>query len=202
MTPHRSLPSVLLAALILALGVGCAAPSIEAVDPHDAFLAELAGYAGQAFVGRIVADEPPEEDDAFAGQRLLMHVRRTMPGRVEIPFLVGEDRSRTWILSRTSDGLRLTHDHRNEDGSADELTRYGGETRGKGTPQRQEFPADLLSIDLFTTHDRIASSTNVWAMEIDPGRMFAYELTRPGRIFRVEFDLTRPVPPPPAPWGS
>jgi hypothetical protein len=34
-------------------------------------------------------------------------------------------------------------------------------------------------------------------MEVDPGRVFVYELSRPGgRLFRVEFDLTRPVPNP------
>jgi hypothetical protein len=36
---------------------------------------------------------------------------------------------------------------------------------------------------------------NVWAMEVHPARMFAYELRRPGRFFRVEFDLSRPVGP-------
>lgn len=203
MTPHRRTPSsALLGPLVLLLAAACAAPSIEAVDPHDAFLAGLAGHVGQAFEGRIVANEPADASDPFSGRRLLMHVRRAMPGHVEIPFLVGEDRSRTWIITRTSDGLRLTHDHRHEDGSEDDLSRYGGETRTDGTARRQEFPADLLSIDLFVTHDLLASATNVWAMEIDPGHMFAYELTRPGRTFRVEFDLTRPVPPPPAPWGS
>jgi hypothetical protein len=39
-------------------------------------------------------------------------------------------------------------------------------------------------------------------MEVHPGRMFAYELRRPNRHFRVEFDLTRPVPAPPPPWGA
>ncbi len=40
--------------------------------------------------------------------------------------------------------------------------------------------------------ENIAASTqNVWAMEAEPGRAFAYELRRPGRFFRVEFDLTR-----------
>ena len=42
-----------------------------------------------------------------------------------------------------------------------------------------------------------------FAMEVHPGRMFAYELTRPGdRKFRVEFDLSKAVPTPPAPWGA
>jgi hypothetical protein len=30
-------------------------------------------------------------------------------------------------------------------------------------------------------------------MEVHPDRLFAYELRRPNRHFRVEFDLTRPV---------
>jgi hypothetical protein len=31
-------------------------------------------------------------------------------------------------------------------------------------------------------------------MEVEPGRVFVYELSRPGgRLFRVEFDLARPV---------
>jgi hypothetical protein len=44
--------------------------------------------------------------------------------------------------------------------------------------------------------------TNVWAVEVEPGALFAYELRRPGRFFRVEFDLKRPIAPPPPPWGS
>jgi hypothetical protein len=43
---------------------------------------------------------------------------------------------------------------------------------------------------------------NVWAMEIDPGKRFLYELARPsGRLFQVEFDLSQPVQTPPVPWG-
>ena len=51
---------------------------------------------------------------------------------IRIPFHVGEDRSRTWVMTPTSVGLRLKHDHRHEDGSEDEVTQYGGDTRGTG----------------------------------------------------------------------
>src|SRR5690554_7602598 len=59
-----------------------AAPA-EALDapvpdtaPADAFLAALASHCGQAFAGRIVANEPASpEPDAFEGQDLVMHVR-------------------------------------------------------------------------------------------------------------------------------
>ena len=56
--------------------------------------------------------------------------------------------------------------------------------------------------ELFLREGIPQSATNVWAIEIEPGRTLAYELRRPGRFFRVEFDLTSPVPPPPAPWGA
>ena len=45
--------------------------------------------------------------------------------------------------------------------------------------------------------------TNTWAMEIESGERFLYELSRPGgRLFQVEFDLSRSVDLPPPPWGS
>ena len=47
---------------------------------------------------------------------------------------------------------------------------------------------------MFVREDRAVSLTNVWAMEIEPGKLFAYELRRPDRHFRVEFDLAKPLP--------
>ena len=134
-----------------------------------------------------------------------MHVRGCEePAReLRVPFHVGDDRSRTWVITRTADGLRLKHDHRHEDGSEDVLTMYGGDTRSPGTAERQEFPVDAESIALFEREGSEASVTNTWAMDIEPGKRFLYELSRPGgRLFQVEFDLAQPVPPPPAPWGS
>jgi hypothetical protein len=120
-----------------------------------------------------------------------------------VPFHVGADRSRTWVITRLSEGLRLKHDHRHDDGSPDELTMYGGETRTEGSARRQEFPVDAESIALFERTGRSVSTTNTWALEIEPASRFVYELSRPGgRMFRVEFDLTRPVGPPPPPWGA
>ena len=137
-------------------------------------------------------------DTAFTGKPLVMHVRQCSPGEIRIPFHVGENRSRTWILTRTDGGLRLKHDHRHEDGSEDAITQYGGDTRDAGTAARQEFYADAHTAALIP-----AAVTNVWTVEVIPGERFAYALRREGtdRRFRVEFDLTRPVAPPPAPWG-
>src|SRR5690606_17822013 len=188
-----------------------AAAAQDVSTPADEFMIRLAEHCGQAFAGRIIANEPAtDEPDAFEGQDLVMHVRGCDdPTReLQVPFHVGDNHSRTWLLTRTDDGLRLKHDHRLEDGSDDPVTMYGGDTVDEGTPQRQEFPVDQESIDLFEREGLDVSTTNVWAMEIEPGQRFLYELARPeggqnpeGRLFQVEFDLTEPVEPPPTPWG-
>ena len=176
------------AVTVLALLVaGCATP--REVDPQEGFMKNLLLLCGKTLEGRIVS--PPVAADAdFAGKHLVAHVRDCSPTEFRIPFAVGEDHSRTWVITRTSSGLQLKHDHRDEDGTEDKLSQYGGETVVPGTPRRQEFPADQFSKDLFVREGREVSVTNVWALETAPG-FLAYELRRPGRFFRVEFQLQR-----------
>lgn len=176
---------------------GCAfAPP---VSPQDAFFTAISAHCGEAFEGRLVTNDAADAE--MAAERLVMDVRSCSAGEIRIPFHVGEDRSRTWVLTRTGEGLRLKHDHRHEDGTSDPLTLYGGDTASTGTSLRQEFPADQFSKDLFEREGRAVSVDNIWAIEIS-GEIFAYELRRPNRHFRVEFDLTAPVGKPPAPWGG
>jgi hypothetical protein len=193
--------SRLLGLIPIFLLAACAA--VPAPQPADAFMARLQALCGKAFAGRLVTGDPA--DEAMASKPLVMHVRECRSGEVRIPFHVGDDRSRTWIVTRTAAGLRLKHDHRHADGAPDELTMYGGDTVTPGTAGRQQFPADAESIALFTRTGRTVSNSNVWAMEVQP-RLFAYELRRPpipgGRFFRVEFDMTRAVATPPPPWGA
>jgi hypothetical protein len=177
------------------------AAATEAVAA-ERFLERLRQHCGQAFAGRVVANEPPQPDDAFAGKTLVMHVRECGQTELKVPFHVGDDHSRTWVLTRTPSGLRLKHDHRHQDGSHDAVTMYGGDTAQPGSELRQEFPVDAESIAMFEREGLTASVTNTWAMEIEPGQRFLYELSRPGgRLFQVEFDLTKPVAVPPTPWG-
>lgn len=166
-------------------------------SPREEFWGALQALCGRAFAGRVV--EAPAGDTTFAGRALVMHLRECGEDTLRIPFHVGVDRSRTWVLTRTADGLRLKHDHRHQDGSEDAVTQYGGDTENVGTAELQEFPADPFTAGLIP-----AAATNVWTVEVHPGRSFVYALRREGtdRRYRIEFDLTRPVPPPPAPWGS
>ncbi len=176
----------------------CLAPSfVFAASPQEEFWQALRRLCGQAFAGRMV-EGTAASDAAFKGERMVMHVRQCGENEIRIPFHVGENRSRTWVIVRTPTGLRLTHDHRHEDGSEDAVTRYGGETKDGGTAAVQEFHADEFTATLIP-----AARTNIWTMRIEGDRTFTYALRREkeNRRFAVEFDLTQPIAVPPAPWG-
>jgi hypothetical protein len=191
----RSFRVVAISVVLLSACAPRTAP-LPAQLSQDHFWASLQAICGQAFEGQLA--EAPAGDATFAHQRLVMHVRECRNGEILIPFHVGENRSRTWVLTRTSTGLRLKHDHRHADGTPEELTQYGGDTAGRGTAWRQEFPADAFTAEVLPV-----AATNVWTVEVLPGQLFIYALRREGtdRRFRIEFDLTRPVALPPAPWG-
>jgi hypothetical protein len=181
-------------------------------DPQAAFMARLGNLCGKAFAGRLVSNEAP--DAGMVGAAMVMHVRKCSADSIRIPFHVMQkdgswDRSRTWVITRTATGLQLKHDHRYSDGSADKVTQYGGDTADRGTTTRQVFAVDQDSVAMFRREGLPKSVTNIWAVEVAQpsalGAGFAYELRRTGenaRFFRVEFDLTKPVAPPPAPWGA
>ena len=178
----------LIPALVLS---ACATASTAPASPQDAFFQRLSALCGQTFEGRVTTDDPV--DDSFRSQRLIMQVRDCSANEIGIPFAVGEDRSRRWVITRTDAGLRLKHDHRDENGEIHGYHMYGGDTAEAGTAERQEFPVDQDSIDQFNAAGATVSTTNVWAVEIRPGDAFVYELSRPNRLLRVEFDLTHPV---------
>jgi hypothetical protein len=184
-------PTLIVASLLLLQALPESGP-----HPSDRFWTAVQPLCGQAFEGRVV--EGTEASDAAMGkERLVMHVRSCSPEEIRIPFHVGENRSRTWVITRTPDGLRLKHDHRHEDGTEETLTQYGGDTRTAGEGLSFDFYADAHTASLLP-----AAATNIWTIAIEPGHRFTYGLRREGtaRRIRVEFDLTKAVPPPPAPW--
>ncbi|GGB72323.1 hypothetical protein [Glycocaulis alkaliphilus] len=174
--------------------------SPDTAPAADGLIEALSQYCGQSFEGEITSP-PVEMDGDFAGQRLVMHVRECFEDEVRVPFHVGDNHSRTWLITRLDDGrLRLKHDHRHEDGSEDTLTQYGGESVFPPVSARVEFPADQFSKDLFEREGIPVSMDNTWIMEVTD-TTFVYTLTRPNRLFEVTFDLTNPVDTPPTPWG-
>lgn len=162
--------------------------------PAITFWKNLEQHCGKAYEGRVV--EAPENDD-FRGKKLIMHVRACEEGVIKIPFFVGEDKSRTWVLTRKDSVIELKHDHRHEDGSEDEVTMYGGTAANHGLAELQVFPADEFTADLLPL-----AASNVWWITLT-NTTYSYNLKRIGtdRLFTVEFDLTKPVHTPAAPWG-
>jgi hypothetical protein len=175
-------------ALVALAGAAC-----RTAAPGDALWNAVRPLCGKAFEGRLVEGTEPS-DAAIGAQRLVMHVRSCSANEIRIPFHVGENRSRTWVITRTPTGLRLKHDHRHEDGAPDRITQYGGDTRGRADAASLDFHADAETAALIPT-----AATNIWTLAVNEST-FTYALRRANRRFRVEFDLTRPVPPPPAPW--
>ncbi len=172
------------------------APQVS-IPTHDAYFDKLRQLCGKAFEGTVTVDNP--QSGGFEG-RLVMHVRSCTDTQLQIPFHVGDDHSRTWIITKTGSGLSLKHDHRKADGSYDKSTMYGGHTVDAGWAAVQSFPADQYSKELFSTLGNPQSNTNIWQMYIYP-ETFTYRLIREGREFRVDFDLKKPVALPPVPWG-
>ena len=198
-TTHLSLAALAALALGLAGAAAAAQPSPAPPDGQRAFWDALQALCGHAYAGTLRTSDPADAD--LAGKPMVMHVRACNDEVVQIPFHVGEDRSRVWVVMRTGDGLRFKHHHRHEDGTPDEVTFYGGDGDGTGSATEQRFPADEHSRELFLRTGRPQAVENVWSLELVPGERFSYALRRPGRHFQVDFDLSRTVPAPPPPWG-
>ena len=173
-----------------------------------AFLQQLRKHCGEAFAGRVTSTDAADEN--WRAERIIMHIRDCKDEEVKIALHVGENRSRTWILryedlnkdsGQNTKRLALRHDHRHEDGSADAITYYGG-LAADINPNRITFPADQATKDLFDRENIPISKTNIWAIIIDPTQdLFAYEMTRPQRNFKIEFDTSKAVETPPPAWG-
>jgi hypothetical protein len=163
--------------------------------PQAGFMANLAVHCGDAFHGRVT--RRPPSDEIFRGDEVLtVHFRECTANRMKLPFHVEANRSRTWVLTATTAGIDLRHDHRHEDGSPEANTWYGAHTQTHGTATRQEFlrelPADAPA----------GTATTGWAIEIVPNERYTYGTIRNGEwVYRLDFDLSTAVEPPPPPWG-
>lgn len=158
------------------------------------FWKNLKALRGKAFEGQLVS--APSNDD-FTGKKLVMHVLFADEETILIPFNVGDNRSRTWILKYKNGRIELKHDHRHEDGSKDKVTMYGGTSTNSGTPNMQVFPADQETVAVIP-----AAFSNAWWITVD-STAYTYNLRRLGsdRVFTVSFDLTKEVDIPKPSWG-
>jgi hypothetical protein len=144
-------------------------------DARDQFFATLTRLCGARFEGAMTFPADPAHD--FAGKRLVASLASCADSEIRVPFQVGEDRSRTWIITRTTSGLQLKHDHRHADGTPDSVTMYGGKATATGTALAQSFPADAHTAALIP-----AAVTNVWSVTLSAdGSSLTYHLERDAR---------------------
>lgn len=171
--------------IVALLGAMMVAQPVQAqADARAAFFGKLGALCGARFEGASVF--PREAGDAFAGKKLVAHVASCTASEIRVPFIVGTDRSRTWIITRSADGLQLKHDHRHDDGTPDAQTMYGGMATNGGTPLAQSFAADAYTAELIP-----AAATNVWTLSVAPdGSGMTYYLERDGKP-RFKAELAR-----------
>lgn len=168
--------------------------SAVAGDAQKAFFENLKETCDHSYLGKVV--ESNESDTSWRKARIVIHTPACdmdMRDEIRIPLHVGADKSRTWIISKTENSLRLKHDHRHSDGTPDAVSMYGGDTAGSGSPTEQNFPVDDFSKALFVENGLDVSVTNVWTLSIVPNERLSYRLSRPGRLFQVDFDLSNPL---------
>jgi hypothetical protein len=146
----------------------------EPADPQAAFFERIHALCGARFEGRSTFPEDPGE--AFRGKRLVAIVETCDERAIRIPFWVGDDTSRTWILTLVGGGLELKHDHRHPDGSPDDVTMYGGTSVTPGTALSQSFPADEQTAGLIPE-----AQTNEWFLSLsEDDNKLVYYLERHG----------------------
>lgn len=123
------------------------------------FYNTLASFCGQRFIGKSTFPTDPE--DSFYDKILIATFVSCDEKEIRIPFSVGDNHSRTWIIRMTNKGLQLKHQHLHDDGTPDEVSNYGGYANADGSNRSQFFPADDFTADLIP-----AAATNVWNLEL------------------------------------
>ncbi|REL38718.1 hypothetical protein DYD21_01845 [Rhodohalobacter sp. SW132] len=157
---------------------------IDAETPQDEFFANLLELCDNTFVGESTYPvDPPHEE--LGDVELRATIATCTEVEVRIPFHAGEDESRTFVFSRSDEGLHLRHDHRYPDGSQHDITDYGGWANDQGTSTRQYFEADDQTVEMIPE-----AETNVWMIELQMEEgMLIYNLERHGEPrFRAELE--------------
>ena len=113
---------------------------VPSIPSHDAFFSAISELCGKAFSGTVTVDN--DSSDTFANKQLIMHVRRCDDTQLQIPFHVGDDASRTWLITKTVAACRSSTTTGTATAPEDTLTPYGGHTVDAGWAQVQSFPAD------------------------------------------------------------
>lgn len=161
---------------------------INPKEPVSEFIENLKKFEGQSFYGKVLFPENPEAP--FNADTLFVNFESFTETEVRMPFILGNDKSRTWVLIMNENGLLFKHDHRHKDGTPEDITMYGGYADDKGNAWFQNFPADEETSTMMPE-----TSTNIWTFKFNEEMTeFHYILERHSAPrFHVVFDLTAPI---------
>jgi hypothetical protein len=188
----------LLAPLLLPLLIATALPAGATADPPGAddpldrqrgFFENLRAMCGQTFGGRTIL--APVTDETFEPARLFMVVEHCEEDEIRVPFIVGDDDSRTWVFQMRQQGLTFFHEHLRPDGTEHDVSGFGGHASPEGTATFQSFP------DFWATEETPPAEHRIWRLAIDEEHdLFVYYLDRGGApAYRLVFYLGEPSPP-------
>jgi hypothetical protein len=165
--------------LLLLLLLAAPAPSEQ-----PSLFDHLVTLEGRAFSGSMTYPDDPEHE---MNRLMRIEIKKESDDVLRVPFQVGDDRSRTWVLRRDQEGVLLKHDHRHTDGTPDEVTNYGGLARPLGLGSLLIFPADEETAALLPE-----AASNVWTLRLSPdGKAITYYLERHGKPrFEAVFGLS------------
>jgi hypothetical protein len=154
----------------------------------QAFMDNLRSLCGHSYSGEVVYPETPPR--GFEDP-LVAHFSHCEESEIHIPFHVGENESRTWMLELADENvLHFKHDHRHPDGTPERMTDYGGYATDEGNELHQFFPADDFTISL---RDNLRS--HIWTIKLSEDlSTFSYSLYLYENLyFRADFDLNNPI---------
>ena len=151
------------------------------------FMDNLRDLCGNSYPGEVIQPQPAPE--GFTDP-MVAHITDCGENYVNIPFHIGDNETRTWMLTQSEGALLFKHDHRNPDGTPDGLTNYGGWASDLGSEFRQSFPADPETIAM---RDGLESHT--WRFEFSEDlSTLSYSLYLYDDLyFLADFDLTEAI---------
>jgi hypothetical protein len=143
---------------------------------QEGFWQRLTQLCGERHTGRMVEG---------VRHRLSNHVGGCTTREVRTGFVIGPDSLRSRVVRKVAGGLVLRHEM-SDAGTGDGVSGYGGRTCTPGSPTRQHVVADEETERLLP-----AAASNVWSLDLVPGRTLTYTVPRRGaaRRLRLEFDL-------------
>lgn len=159
-------------------------PQIEADTSQNQFFANLFELCGETFSGE--ATYPDDPDHELVGVELSATIDTCTEEEIRVSFNAGEDESRTWVFTRSEEGLHLRHEHQNQNGTDQDESGYGGFANDEGSATTQYFPADEETSEMIPE-----ASTNVWMVEIqsETGDLIYYLERNEQPRFRAELSM-------------